>query len=286
MAGAGYKLFVNGNTLSSSDLNTYVQQQTVMVFASASARTTALASVLAEGMVSYRTDSHVFEVYNGSAWASAGTSSPLTTKGDLWGYNTTNARVPVGTDGQLLKADSTNALGVSWATVPSAPGNTSLIASGSFNTTSLTLSGLSSYTNLTLMILAPQQGPSYTDATWYCTLNGNTSGVYNWHWSLIGLAAPQSYGGSNTANTKIPLTCGYDISGYNTRQFHLSLYNCKNPGYTTWDNWSQWQASSAWGGALSNTSGAYQVNEAISSITFTTSTGATINVGSYYLYGN
>lgn len=41
-------------------------------------------------------------------------SSPLTTKGDLYGYSTTNARIPVGTDNYVLTADSTNALGVSW----------------------------------------------------------------------------------------------------------------------------------------------------------------------------
>ncbi len=50
-------------------------------------------------------------------------TSPLTTKGDIWGYNTTNARIPVGTDGKVLTADSTNALGVSWQT-PSAGGGT------------------------------------------------------------------------------------------------------------------------------------------------------------------
>jgi len=42
-------------------------------------------------------------------------SSPLTTKGDLYGYNTTNARIPIGTDGQILTADSTAALGLKWA---------------------------------------------------------------------------------------------------------------------------------------------------------------------------
>jgi len=41
--------------------------------------------------------------------------SPLSTKGDLWGFSTLNARVPVGTNGQVLTSDSTNALGVSWA---------------------------------------------------------------------------------------------------------------------------------------------------------------------------
>ena len=48
-------------------------------------------------------------------WTSAAALSPLTTKGDLYGYSTTNARVPVGTNGQVLTADSTAATGVAWA---------------------------------------------------------------------------------------------------------------------------------------------------------------------------
>lgn len=43
-----------------------------------------------------------------------GTPSPLTTKGDLWGYDTGNNRVPVGADGLVLTADSTQAIGVKW----------------------------------------------------------------------------------------------------------------------------------------------------------------------------
>lgn len=78
MAGAGYKLFVNGNTLSASDLNTYVQQQTVMVFATTGARDTALASVLAEGMQCYITGTGGF-YYNGSAWVANVTASSTTT---------------------------------------------------------------------------------------------------------------------------------------------------------------------------------------------------------------
>lgn len=44
---------------------------------------------------------------------------PLTTKGDLYGFSTVPARVPVGTNGQVLTADSTNANGVAWATASS-----------------------------------------------------------------------------------------------------------------------------------------------------------------------
>jgi len=51
-----------------------------------------------------------------------GLSSPLTTKGDIWGRSTTDARVPVGTDGQILTADSTQTLGIKWAApAPVAP---------------------------------------------------------------------------------------------------------------------------------------------------------------------
>ncbi len=50
---------------------------------------------------------------------SGGLTSPLTTKGDIWGYSTTNARIPVGTNGQLLSADSTQTLGVKWIDAPS-----------------------------------------------------------------------------------------------------------------------------------------------------------------------
>lgn len=45
---------------------------------------------------------------------SGGTTSPLTTKGDLYGYASTNARIPVGTDGQSVIADSSNTNGVRW----------------------------------------------------------------------------------------------------------------------------------------------------------------------------
>ena len=52
MAGAGYKLFNTGDVLTAAQVNTYLQEQAVMRFANAAARTTALSGVLAEGMVS------------------------------------------------------------------------------------------------------------------------------------------------------------------------------------------------------------------------------------------
>ena len=71
MAGAGYKLFATGDVLTAAQVNTYLMQQTVMVFADSAARTTALSGVLAEGMVSYLQDTNTLEVYNGSGWVGA-----------------------------------------------------------------------------------------------------------------------------------------------------------------------------------------------------------------------
>lgn len=71
MAGAGYKLFATGDVLTAAQVNTYLMQQTVMVFADSAARTTALSGVIAEGMVSYLQDTNSLEVYDGSAWVGA-----------------------------------------------------------------------------------------------------------------------------------------------------------------------------------------------------------------------
>jgi hypothetical protein len=73
MAGAGYKLFNTGDVLTAAQVNTYLMQQSVMVFANSTARTTALSGVLAEGMLSYLIDTNAVEKYDGSSWSAIGT---------------------------------------------------------------------------------------------------------------------------------------------------------------------------------------------------------------------
>jgi hypothetical protein len=145
MAGAGYKLFNTGDVLTAAQVNTYLQEQVVMVFANAAARTTALSGVLAEGMVSYLKDTDALEIYSGSAWVgygsgditgvTAGTgisgggtsgtvtitnamATEITAAGDIiigTGSGTFD-NLPIGTTGQVLTADTTvSPYKVKWA---------------------------------------------------------------------------------------------------------------------------------------------------------------------------
>ena len=67
MAGAGFKTFAVGEVLTATNVNTYLMQQAVMVFASAAARTSGITAP-SEGMVTYLTDSNTMWYYSGSAW--------------------------------------------------------------------------------------------------------------------------------------------------------------------------------------------------------------------------
>lgn len=62
-----YKTFVAGTEGLASDINTYLMNQTVMVFADATARDAALTAPT-EGMVVYQTSNDHFLIYSGTEW--------------------------------------------------------------------------------------------------------------------------------------------------------------------------------------------------------------------------
>jgi hypothetical protein len=93
MAGAGYKTFNAGDMLTASDVQTYLQDQAVTNFATATARDTALPTP-SEGMCAYLQDTNEFCVYDGSAWRLYNTS---------WtAYTPTLTNVTLGTGGSVV----------------------------------------------------------------------------------------------------------------------------------------------------------------------------------------
>lgn len=68
----GYHDFTPGETLTAANLEDFCMRQSVMVFATAAARNSALAAVLQEGMCAYLQDANVLTIYSGAAWSTVG----------------------------------------------------------------------------------------------------------------------------------------------------------------------------------------------------------------------
>jgi hypothetical protein len=77
MAGAGYRTFSSGAILTAAQVQDFLQDQVVQVYADASARTTALGTAVAEGMVSYLTSTNSYQIYDGASWLGFSLSNGL-----------------------------------------------------------------------------------------------------------------------------------------------------------------------------------------------------------------
>jgi hypothetical protein len=86
---AGYRSWTPGEVLTADNVQDYLQDQTVMVFADATARGTAIVSPT-EGMLTWLEDVNKYQYWNGSVWADA-----------------VNALGASGTDGQPFVSNGT-----------------------------------------------------------------------------------------------------------------------------------------------------------------------------------
>jgi hypothetical protein len=278
-AGLGYKEFTTGDVLTAADANGYLASQVVMVFADAAARTSAITSPQ-EGMISFLKDTNATQYYSGSAWVSVGGSSPLTTKGDLYTYSTTDARLGVGTNGQVLTADSAEATGLKWATAASGGGMTS-IASGSLSGSSIVLSTISgSYKNLQL-VLRDYTSTGSSVLKW--TANSVTSYTY------LRNATTATTGSSQQTESNLNDTAvfpNYDAftSGDNT--FVLNIYDyADTTSFKLHDSIARTRTNlSGNPGQTVFTHGSVNTTAAITSLTVALSANS-YSSGTYTLYG-
>jgi hypothetical protein len=191
----GFKDFTTGEVLTAGDVDGYLMQG-IWVFASAAARDAAVTSPQ-EGNACYLKDTDVIMVYTGSAWATQSASNPISAnivdaKGDLIAGTAadTVARLAVGTNDQVLVADSTAATGLKWAT-PASGGGMTLLSTTSLSGTSTQVSSISgSYKELVIYV---RDWYASSDFNFTFTVNNDTtSGNYQ----ILGFG---SRNGNNTA---------------------------------------------------------------------------------------
>ena len=86
--GSGFRVWTAGEVVSASNVNNYLQEQTVMSFAGTAARSSAIASP-EEGMLSYLQDTDTYQGYNGTSWVNLNTLAGTDSSG-LQHINTTS----------------------------------------------------------------------------------------------------------------------------------------------------------------------------------------------------
>lgn len=160
----------------------------------------------------------ILELFGATVMGAGGGSSPLTTKGDLYGFSTVDARFPVGTNGQVVTADSAQTLGVKYAT-PTLP---TLIAAkgdivvGTANDTPAVLSVGSNG-----QLLSPRSGAT-PGLAW-------EAGKAEWEGTFITPSA-----GQETVPMRIPYACtivGWYVTGNAAGSIVIDVWRSTFAGY-------------------------------------------------------
>ena len=166
---AGWKDWAVNEIVTADDFQSYVQNQVVQVYAGTAARSTALGSAVAEGMMSYLSDTNTLQYYSGSAWVDV--SSP----GDITAVTAGTGLTGGGSSGDVTLNVNYSAVASAVLASPNITG-TATIAAGSV-TGNLVVSGDLSDPNWTAARVLTTSGSTAVTSTITTTELGYLSGV-------------------------------------------------------------------------------------------------------------
>jgi hypothetical protein len=206
-------------------------------------------------------------------------NSPLTAKGDLFGYSTTQARVPVGTNGQVLTADSAETTGVKWATPAS--GSMTLLASTALSGSSVSFTSISgSYKDLKLVI---SDWETSNSATLRFTINNDTSSLYDRIGQQLNDGGTASIVSSSDA-ANVNLTGDTPSSGASLNHTVIDFYNYADSAAVKLGRFANAYRMSSTAYGIVDGTWSYQSATALSRIDLSLS-AFTFSAGNAYLYG-
>jgi hypothetical protein len=204
----------------------------------------------------------------------------VTAKGDLIAATaaSTPARLGVGTNGQLLSADSTAATGLAWTAAPSSGGMT-LLSTTTFSGASTTISSISQDYKYLLMLATDVIGSSA-----YVQIRARLNGATNNHFGSGVQYAGAAVSGFQFDGTTILLgTSASNLTNSRGTQFQFNLYNYTTTGNKQYDYVTTAKDDS---NDLNTVFGAgsYKTSSAVTSIEFTVAAG-TFSGGTLLIYG-
>lgn len=127
-----------------------------------------------------------------------GATSPLTTKGDLYGFSTSDQRIPIGANGTILTADSTESLGLKWAAAAGGGGLTLIDSTTFTSTNAVNVNNVFSATYDNYLIVLSLDTHSYTsNIEMRMRVSGSDNSNSNYRWAFFfvqsaGTTTPQS----------------------------------------------------------------------------------------------
>jgi len=202
-----------------------------------------------------------------------GATSPLTTKGDLYTFASSDTRIGVGANNTVLTADSAEATGLKWAT-PASGGGMTLLATHTLSGSTSTISGISgSYTDLVLICT---NGVNSANAGAKIYLNGNTTST-DYYTAQINFISPSLDGGYSNNPDAMQVSTG---SSYNdSTYFYIHI-----PRYAQTENKLVMLRNLSRGSRIFFSNLLFASTAAITSVGFNVSSGSWSS-GTVYVYG-